>query len=149
MTESLGPEERLRRYKDYLASLSQANLIGPAKSDGPAKGVNTLRSNTADQKTDEATLVDFKKAFSTLVSESKDKNEESNNSKAVLLRMRRKALDSAIQEVRHKKMLLEHKLERNSISREQYEVELAMLVSEGRSLLREREEIIRQQKDCA
>jgi hypothetical protein len=146
LTESLGPEERLRKYKDYLASLSQVHQTGPTQSEGLGKGVNTLSSNTATHRQHEASLVDFKKAFSTLVSTSKEKNAESNKSKAVLLRMRSRAIDSAIQEVRHKKMLLEHKLERKAISRDQYEVELALLVSEGKSLLREKEEIARQQK---
>ncbi|NHJ14678.1 MAG: hypothetical protein EAX95_13445 [Candidatus Thorarchaeota archaeon] len=147
LTESLEPEERLQKYKQYLASLGELRT-GTGIADSPQTDRVNEESTDSVGASKDADVDDFKKAFTTLVVNTKEKT-TSNKGKTVVLQMRSRAIDCAIQEIRHKKNILERKFERKEVSRDQYEYELAELVSEGKALLRQKEEIIQELKSAS
>lgn len=146
MTESLSPEERLRKYKEYLATLCRYRT--------PAEAADSQQSNLDHEELNNPIgqqhgkdVDDLKQAFSTLVANSKERN-SSSNGKTVILQMRSRAIECAIQEIRHKKDSLESMYERKEITRDQYEYQLAELVSEGKALLHEKEKVTRELKSA-
>jgi len=129
LTASLTPEERLRRYKEYLASLQAvANDGRPVSS---ATGTN-VRNPTAEPPVKKQ-LVDALAVLARKKEETEEKKARTN----VILKVKERAIQSSIQEVREERMRLRRKLDRGQITDEEYEREIQKLVVRGKKLLKE------------
>ena len=129
MTASLTPEERLRRYKEYLASLQAVANDGRPVSSATRTNV---RNSTAELPVKKQ-LVD---ALAVLARK-KEETEEEKARTNVILKVKERAIQSSIQEVREERMRLRRKLDRGQITDEEYEREIQKLVVRGKKLLKE------------
>ncbi|MFQ5832872.1 MAG: hypothetical protein ACE5H4_09235 [Candidatus Thorarchaeota archaeon] len=134
MTETPTPEERLRRYKEYLASLHSLANNGRPLDSRPTPNISNSAPKSAPVKKE---LVD---ALAVLV-QSKGKNQTGNAKKSpkknVILKVKERAIESSLQEIRDERRLLERKLDRGVIDQAEYERQIQKLVKRGQALLRE------------
>lgn len=130
MTKSLTPEERLRRYKEYLSGLQAvANDGRPASS---ATGTN-VRNSSSPPPPVKQELVDAL----AILAKKKEETEEDSARTNVMLKVKERAIQSSIQEVREERMRLRRKLDRGQITDDEYEREIQKLVAKGKKLLQE------------
>jgi hypothetical protein len=133
MTESLTPEDRLRRYKEFISGLTDAS---DSDSSGRSPAPNTTTSEPKEPPVKEeliAALAVLKQ--STEEEESPRKKTESAR-KNVMLRVKEKALEASMLEIRDEKRRLERKLEKGEISELVYHAEIQKLVRRGKSVLK-------------
>lgn len=130
MTESLTPEERLRRYKEYLSGLQAVANDGRPLSSATTTNVRDSSSTSPPVKKE---LVD---ALAVLARK-KEETEEESAKTDLMLKVKERAIQSSIKEVREERMRLRRKLDRGQISDEEYEREIQKLVVKGKKLLKE------------
>jgi hypothetical protein len=129
LTKSLTPEERLRRYKEYLSGLQAVANDGRPLSSGTESNTR----NTSSKAPVKRELVD---ALSVLARK-KEETENDNAKTNVMLKVKERAIQSSIKEVREERMRLRRKLDRGQITDEEYEREIQKLVAKGKKLLAE------------
>jgi hypothetical protein len=133
MTESLTPEDRLRRYKEFISGLTHS-------SDSDSKS----SSHTPNTATSEPKEPPVKKELIEALAVLKQSAEEEESPrkktqsarKNVMLRVKEKALEASMLEIRDEKRRLERKLEKGEISKLVYEAEIQKLVRRGKSVLK-------------
>jgi len=130
LTESLTPEERLRRYKEYLSGLQAVANDGRPLSSATTTNVRDSSSTSPPVKKE---LVD---ALAVLARK-KEETEEESAKTDLMLKVKERAIQSSIKEVREERMRLRRKLDRGQISDEEYEREIQKLVVKGKKLLKE------------
>jgi hypothetical protein len=133
MTESLTPEDRLRRYKEFISGLAHAN-----------DSRRRTRSPALDNTTSDAKKAPVKKeliAALAVLKETKEEDsppaEQQSARKNVMLKIKEKALESSMLEIRDEKRRLERKLEKGEITKAEYEAEIQKLVRKGKRVLKE------------
>ncbi|MHA2141392.1 MAG: hypothetical protein ACXADC_02870 [Candidatus Thorarchaeota archaeon] len=131
MTESSSPEDRLRKYKEFISGLQLANHRDPGKSSPASNSVSSESKKPVKKELITALAV---------LKQSKEKDsavsKEQDVKKNVMLRIKEKALDSSMLEIRDEKRRLERKLEKGEISKAEYEAEIQKLVRKGQSVLK-------------
>jgi hypothetical protein len=163
-TNKLTPEERLKRYKEYLSKMAEKEgkelLSAKSKQETIEKPVETQRPHGAYDRPREPPkhMQPPKKTVRhSIVSPSKQELEElrkAMESKAhekkkpavsgrslTMLRVRSRALAKALTEMKVKRDKLERQHDRGIIDEDEYQQRLAQLISEGHNLLREKTEI--------
>jgi hypothetical protein len=134
MTESLTPEDRLRRYKEFISGLAHAN--------------DSRRRNLSpdlDSTTSETEKPQMKKELIAALAVLKDAQEkmesalttEQSARKNVMLKIKEKSLESSMLDIRDEKRRLERKLEKGEITKAEYEAEIQKLIRRGKSVLKE------------
>jgi hypothetical protein len=133
MTESLTPEDRLRRYKEFISGLADAN-----------DSRRRSRSPALDNTTSDAKKAPVKKELIAALAVLKEANEkdsppaeQQSARKNVMLKIKEKALESSMLEIRDEKRRLERKLEKGQITTAEYEAEIQKLVLKGKRVLKE------------
>jgi hypothetical protein len=160
----LTPEERLKRYKEYLSKLAETEgrvLSSPQpvqeeskKSsevqrphdayDRPREPPKHVQSPKKAKKQSlvspsKRELQELKKAVAL---KAREKRKPSLSGRSItMLRVRSKAIARALIEIKNKRERLERRHDRGIIDQDEYQQELAKLVSEGHDLLREKTEI--------
>ncbi|MHA2210158.1 MAG: hypothetical protein ACXABV_13420 [Candidatus Thorarchaeota archaeon] len=131
MTESLTPEDRLRKYKEFISGLANDS---DSRSRSPVTNTTTSRPKKSPVK---------KELIAALAVLKQTKEEEDppptkgqSARKNVMLRIKEKALESSMLEIRDEKRRLVRKLEKGEISKLQYEAEIQKLVRRGKSVLK-------------
>ena len=146
---SLNPEERLKKYKEFLASLEREDAAEQHRHVGHRSGsqpkVAPARQESA--RTDshdghEAASLKPCGGVSGRQKEPEAKAAEERN--RVLLRVKQRAVESEIDEIRREKAQLERNLERGHIKQEAYQQELEELVKRGQTLLRRRLDVAKE-----
>jgi len=135
MTERLTPEERLRKYKEFLAGLEAEARGGQSPSSATASNVKDSQVSAPRIQKE---LVD---ALAVLAEkqnerEASDTKEQSAKEK-VLLKVKARAIQSSMKEIREERQLLRRKVDRGQISTEEYERKIHELVRRGKKLLEE------------
>lgn len=130
MTKSLTPEERLRRYKEYLSGLQAVANDGRPRSSATETNVRNSSSTPPPVKRE---LVDAL----AILAKKKEETEENSARTNLMLKVKERAIQSSIQEVREERMRLRRKLDRGQITDEEYEREIQKLVVKGKKLLAE------------
>jgi hypothetical protein len=132
MTESLTPEDRLRRYKEFISGLADAN-----------DSRRRSRSPALDNTTSDAKKAPVKKELIAALAVLKEANEkdsppaeQQSARKNVMLKIKEKALESSMLEIRDEKRRLERKLEKGEITKAEYEAEIQKLVRKGKRVLK-------------
>lgn len=157
------PEERLKRYKaslDLLAKKEGRNLKTTTEtkktSDISVKGSaseKTLVDKTVKRvgkpKPPQVTVSPAKKDLlesgrpikkaPKILSDAKIK--EVNGRNHLMLRVRHRSIESSLREIKKRRETLEAQLKSKFITKKQYQVEIAALVAEGRSLLVDKERV--------
>ena len=132
MTESLTPEDRLRKYKEFISGLAHEN-------DSGGKNRSTTLSATSSEAKKPPVKEELIAALAVL-KEAEEKDpppaKEQSARKNVMLKVKEKALESSMREIRDEKRRLERKLERGEISKLVYEAEIQKLVRRGKSVLK-------------
>ncbi|MFW9803208.1 MAG: hypothetical protein ACFFFC_11175 [Candidatus Thorarchaeota archaeon] len=134
MTESLTPEDRLRKYKEFISGLAHAN-------DSQRRNHSSGLGST----TSEAKKPPVKKELIAALAVLKDAQEKMESAltegqsarKNVMLKIKEKALESSMLEIRDEKRRLQRKLEKGEITKAEYEAEIQKLVRKGKSVLKE------------
>jgi hypothetical protein len=133
MTESLTPEDRLRKYKEFISGLAHAN-----------DSRHRDRSPVLDNTTSDAEKAPVKEeliAALAVLKETKEKDsppaKQQSARKNVMLKIKEKALESSMLEIRDEKRRLERKLEKGQITTAEYEAEIQKLVLKGKRVLKE------------
>ncbi len=151
------PEERLKKYKKRIAKMAQsegresklANHIEiekpivkreppPIPKDapiGPRPKPPPVLESPAKRELRESQVV--KKRREALLSKLESKSGKSR----IMLKAREKAIDSQLKKMKSKKSKLELQYKRKVIDRDEYERRMAILVSTGHDLLKEKAEI--------
>ena len=151
------PDERLKKYKERLVKMAQSegreskinNNIEkpivkrepppePIPKDaplGPRPKPPPILESPAKRELRESQVV--KKRREALLSKLKSKSGKSR----IMLKAREKAIDSQLKEMKSRKSKLELQYKRKVIDREEYERRMAILVSAGHDLLKEKAEI--------
>ena len=131
MAESSSPEDRLRKYKEFILSLQLSSQRGSGKV--------APRSNPISSKSKKPPVKkELVEALAVLKQKEEDSpaTEEQSARKNVMLRIKEKALESSMLEIRDERRRLERKLEKGEISKLQYEAEIQKLVRKGKSILK-------------
>ena len=151
------PEERLKKYKERLEKMAQSEgrgskIASPIKTEkpvvkrepqpapidapiGPRPKPPTVLESPAKRELRESQVV--KKRRDALVK----KLEGTGGRNRVMLKAREKAIDNQLQEIKSRKSMLELQYKRKVIDRAEYAQRMALLVKEGRDLLKEKSEI--------
>ncbi|MFW9966669.1 MAG: hypothetical protein ACFFEA_05890 [Candidatus Thorarchaeota archaeon] len=132
MTESSTPEDRLRRYKEFILGLQHSTL----HDSGEVEPESNLISSESKKPPVKQELI---AALAVLKRDEEDypSAEETSARKNVLLRVKEKALESSMLEIRDERRRLERKLEKGDITHEEYHSEIQKLVRKGKSILKE------------
>lgn len=146
---SLNPEERLKKYKEFLASLEREDAAEQhrhaGRPSGPQPKVTSARQESARTDSHDGHETASLKPCGAVSGRQKEPDtktvEERNR---VLLRVKQRAVESEIDEVRREKAQLERKLERGHIKQEAYQQELEQLVKRGQTLLRRRLDVAKE-----
>lgn len=133
MTESLTPEDRLRRYKEFISGLSHAN-DSDSESSSPAPNTTTSKPKKPPVKQELVAALAVLKQ--TKEEEESPRKKTESARKNVMLRVKEKALEASMLEIRDEKRLLERKLEKGEISELVYHAEIQKLVRRGKSVLK-------------
>ena len=153
-TNKLTPEERLKKYKESLQKMAEKE----GKELASTKAVQYEISKSPETDRPREPSIQTRKAKrQSLVSPSKRELEELKAAVAAkarekkkpklsgrslsMLRVRSRALAKALTEMKVKRERLERQHDRGVIDQEQYQKHLALLVSEGHELLREKTQI--------
>jgi hypothetical protein len=152
------PEERLKKYKERLAKMTQSDgrdskLVNPLKPERPIvergptpqpvpKDVPIspkpqpppVLESPAKRELRESMVV--KKNREVLV-----KKLEGKGRSRVMLRARQQAITSQLKEIKSRKSMLELQVKRKVISKDEFEKRRELLVQEGRELIKEKAEI--------
>ena len=148
------PEERLKKYKERIAKMAQAEgrdtkLANPIKSSEP----KVKREPEPQPVPQDAPKEPRPKPPPVLVSPSKRELRESQVVKSrrdeltkrigsksdrnrVMLRARQKAIVSQLREIKSKKSELERQFKRKAISKDEYERRREILIKEGHELIK-------------
>ncbi|MFW9888566.1 MAG: hypothetical protein ACFFER_10305 [Candidatus Thorarchaeota archaeon] len=134
MTESLTPEDRLRKYKEFISGLAHAN---DSRRRNQSHALNTSTS--------EIKKPPVKKELVAALAVLKDAQEKMESAltqdqsarKNVMLKIKERALESSMLDIRDEKQRLERKLERGEITKAEYEAEIQKLIRRGKSVLKE------------
>ena len=132
MTESSTPEDRLRRYKEFILGLQHSTRH---HSEEVASKSNPISSRSRKPLVKQELIA----ALAVLKENEEDSasNEESSARKNVLLRVKEKALESSMLEIKDERRRLERKLEKGEITKDEYHAEIQKLVRKGKSILKE------------
>jgi len=163
------PEERLKRYKESLEKMAkeegrtlkftkEETKTSQAKKDTVVNPVKTAPKKTipkepkvkppqvlvspAKKELGES-IATVRKAPKT-ISDAKIKDQDGKN--LLMLRVRHRSIDSALQEIKKRRATLEAQLNSKFITKKKYREEMAALVDEGRSLIVEKERVEKEMK---
>ncbi|MFX0053418.1 MAG: hypothetical protein ACFFAX_01060 [Promethearchaeota archaeon] len=134
MTESLTPEDRLRKYKEFISGLAHANDSRRRNQSHALKTSTPEPKKPPVKKELVAALAVLKDAQEKMESALSD---EQSARKNVMLRIKEKALESSMLDIRDEKRRLRRKLEKGEITEAEYEAEIQKLVRRGKSVLKE------------
>ena len=133
MAESSSPEDRLRKYKEFISGLRHAN-------DSSSKSRSAVTNTTASKPKKRPVKKELLEALAVLKQTKEEEDpsltKEQAGRKNVMLRIKEKALESSMLEIRDERRRLERKLEKGEISKLQYEAEIQKLVRKGKSILK-------------
>lgn len=135
MTDSLTPEERLRKYKEFLAGLE-----AEARGEHPPSSAiaSNLKDSQASAPRIQKELVDALAVLAEKQNESQASDTKELRAKEkVLLKAKARAIQSSMKEIREERQLLLRKVDRGQISTEEYERKIHDLVRRGKKLLEE------------
>ncbi|MFW9962899.1 MAG: hypothetical protein ACFFCX_05015 [Candidatus Sifarchaeia archaeon] len=163
------PEDRLKRYKQSLEKMAKEEgrnlkftkqetkapqpkserVINPVKtvpkkveSKEPKLKPPQVLVSPAKKELGES-IATVRKAPKT-ISDAKLKDLDGKN--LLLLRVRQRSIESALREIKKRRVTLEAQLKSKFIDRKKYRTEMAALVEEGRSLLVEKERVEKEMK---
>ena len=152
------PEERLKKYKERLAKMTQSDgrdskHVNPLKLEkpivergpspqpipkdvpiGPRPQPPPVLESPAKRELRESMVV--KKNREALV-----KKLEGKGRSRVMLKARQQAITSQLKEIKSRKSMLELQLKRKVITRDEFDRRRELLVQEGRELIKEKSEI--------
>jgi len=134
MTESTSPEDRLRKYKEFISGLAHANDSRRRNRSPDFDGTISETKNPPVKKELVAALAVLKDAQEKMESAL---TQDQSARKNVMLKIKEKALESSMLDIRDEKRRLERKLERGEITKAEYEAELQKLIRRGKSVLKE------------
>jgi len=145
----LNPEERLKKYKEFLASLEREDAAErhrhAGRPSGPQPKVAPARQESARADSHDGRGIPSLKLRGTVSGRQKESEAKAGDERnRVLLRVKQRAVESEIDEVRREKAQLERKLERGHIKQEAYQQELEQLVKRGQALLRRRLDVAKE-----
>jgi hypothetical protein len=153
-TNKLTPEERLTKYKESLQKMAEKEgkeLAGTkAVQDEISKSSETDRPREPPMQTRKVkrqSLVspskrELEELKAAVAAKAREKKKPKLSGRSItMLRVRSKALAKALTEMKVKRERLEQQHDRGIIGQDEYQKHLALLVSEGHELLREKNEI--------
>ncbi len=163
------PEERLKRYKQSLEKMAKEegrNLkftkletkSSLSKSEGITNPVKAAPKKAMPKETQfkppqvlvspakkelGESIATIRKSPKT-ISHAKIKDSDGKN--LLMLRVRQRSIESALQDIKKKRETLEAQLKSKFIDKKKYQAEMSALVDEGRSLLVEKERVEKEMK---
>ena len=132
MTESSTPEDRLRRYKEFILGLQLSSHHDSGEFESKSNPIST-RSEKPPVKQELIAALSILKQNE----EDSPSGEEKSARKNVMLRIKEKALESSMLEIRDERRRLERKLEKGEITQDEYHEGIQKLVRKGKSILKE------------
>ena len=153
-TNKLTPEERLKKYKESLQKMAEKEgkelASTKAVQDEISKSPETDRPRESPMQTKKVkrqSLVspskrELEELKAAVAAKAREKKKPKLSGRSItMLRVRSRALAKALTEMKVKRDRLERQHDREVINQDEYQKHLAILISEGHELLREKTEI--------